>query len=120
MIIGVKFKNNPKQYAFNCYEELQVGDLVVVDTQYGFSIGEVSELNITISNNLPLGELREVVNKVDTTAFFERKARAERMKELKKKMDKRVKELQNIAVYEVLAKEDPDLADMLAEFKSLG
>lgn len=118
IIIGAKFKSNEKQYNFKCYDAVKVGDVVVVDTQYGFNVATVTEIEPT-TKNLPLGELKEVVAVVDTTAFNERREKAERTKELKKKMDKKVKELQNIAIYEMLAEKDPELREMLEELKSL-
>ena len=118
ILIGVKFKENPKQYMFKCYDAVRIGDLVVVDTRLGFNVATVTEIEPE-HRNYPIGDLREVVQVVDMAPFNERKAKAEKLKELKKKMDQKVKELQDLAVYEMLAEKDPDLREMLNEFKTL-
>ena len=117
--IGVKFDNNDKEYSFLCYDEVGVGDLVVVDTQYGFKVVTVTSINPDIKIKAPMGDIKDVVCKVDTKAFYERKEKAERAKNLKKEMDKKVKELQTIAIYEMLAEKDPALSDMLREYKNI-
>lgn len=118
-IIGVKFEHSSyaKEYAFACYlDEIKVGDTVVVETVNGLQIATVT----TLTGRLPNEKvLKEVVDKVDLTAFEERKKKAEKMKKLKAKIDKRVKQLQDIALYEMLAEKDPELRDMVSELKAL-
>lgn len=118
ILVGVKFKDNPKQYTFKCYDAVKIGDLVVVDTQFGYNVATVTETE-PVTKSFPVGELKEVVNVVDMEPFLERKARAEKLKDLKKKMDKKVKDLQSLAIYEMLAEKDPELKEMLEEFKTL-
>lgn len=117
-IISVKFDDLPrsKEYAFATFIEVKVGDLVVVDTINGFTIGTVTNLTGALPDNKVL---KEVVDVIDVSAFNVRKEKAEKMAKLKAKMDKRVKELQDIAVYEMLAEKDPELATMLTELKEL-
>ncbi len=117
-IISVKFLNgiNNKNYVFKCFDDVTVGDTVVVDTVNGFQLATVTETN----SEPPKGTvLKEVVAIVDMSEFNARKERADKIKKLKEKMNKRVKELQDIAVYEMLAKTDSALAEMLDELKSL-
>jgi hypothetical protein len=52
-------------------------------------------------------------------AFCDRQEKRKAMAQLKKDMDKKVKELQETALYEMLAEKDPALAAMLAEYKQL-
>jgi hypothetical protein len=118
ILIGAKFKDNPKQYVFKCYDAVQLGDLVVVDTALGFNVVTVTEIEPK-DIVLPTGQLREVVQVVDMTPYNIRKAKAEELKELKKKMDKKVKELQDLAIYEMLAEKDPELREMLNKLKDL-
>lgn len=118
ILISAKFKENPKQYTFKCYDAVSIGDLVVVDTKFGLNIATVTEIEPE-HKNYPIGELREVVQVVDMTPFNERKAKAEKLKNLKNKMDQKVKELQDLAIYEMLAEKDSDLKEMLNEFKTL-
>ena len=118
-VIGVNLNFNDlnrtqKPYAFNCYSEVKEGDYVVVDTKNGFLLGLVVDEDMCSDK-----VTKDVVDVVDMSDFNARKAKYERMVELKNKMDAKVKELQNIAIYEALAKNDPDLANMLAELKEL-
>ena len=63
--------------------------------------------------------MKEVVCKVDFSAYTERKEKAEKMKHLKAEMDKRIKKLEEDAVYEMMAEKDSVLKEMLDEFKAL-
>ena len=63
--------------------------------------------------------LKEVVCKVNTEEFTARKEKAEKRAELKAEMDKRVKELQASAIYEMLAEKDDSLKQMLQQYKDL-
>lgn len=108
-----------KEYCFIAWENLAAGDLVVVETKFGLALAVVSG-NLPIKpNQLSDRDMREVVTKVDTTAFAMRKERAERKAELKRKMDQRIKGLEEIDRYEAFAKEDEALKTMLDAYKEL-
>ena len=51
--------------------------------------------------------------------YYERKEKAEKRAELKAEMDKRVKELQASAIYEMLVEKDDSLKQMLQQYKDL-
>lgn len=53
------------------------------------------------------------------TAYEARKQRVQKMTDLKSRMDVKVQQLQQTALYELLSEKDPELAAMLAEYKSL-
>lgn len=118
ILVGCKFKNNDTEYVFKCFDPVNKGDMVVVDTKLGFNLAVVTRFDPHIEK-CPLGELREVVQVVDMHNFNGRQVKREKIEELKKKMDRKVKELQDLAVYELLAEKDPELQDWLAEFKKL-
>lgn len=65
------------------------------------------------------GGLKEIVCKVDFTAWNERRERAKRMNELQCMMNNRVRDLQETALLEMLASKDPELKAMLDEYKTL-
>ena len=120
------FDNTDKEYMFACYEDnVEAGDIVVVDTRYGFQLVTVTK----VLNNTPelvtrfskemKKNLKEVVCKVNTEEFTARKEKAEKRAELKAEMDKRVKELQASAIYEMLAEKDDSLKQMLQQYKDL-
>lgn len=100
----------------NFESNLKVGDLCVVKTaHHGLGLARVAE--ILEGNNYET--TREIVTLVDTTVYDERvKFRAKRA-ELKRQMDERAKQLQDIALYQMLAKEDPDMAEMLTRYQNI-
>lgn len=111
-----------KQYIFETYDVLMPGDTVVVDTCNGFQLATVTELVEEFPNDIPVGtvgRLKEVVCKVDFSKFFDRKEKREKAKSIKAKMDKKVKEIQSQAIYEMLAEKDPTLKTLLDEYKEL-
>lgn len=124
--VNVRFFDNydrsklaEKEYCFIAWENLATGDLVVVETKFGLSLAVVSG-NLPIKpNQLSDRDMREVVTKVDTSAFEMRKERAERKAELKRLMDQRIKGLEEIDRYEAFAKEDEALKTMLEAYKEL-
>ena len=120
------FDNTDKEYLFACYEkDVAVGDIVVVDTRYGFQLVTVTKvLNDTPEQVVRFTKemkknLKEVVCKVNMEEFTARKKKAEKRAELKAEMDKRVKELQASAIYEMLAEKDDSLKQMLQQYKDL-
>ncbi len=116
MLQGV---NTTKEYAFALYDEkVNVDNLVLCDTQYGYAVARVV-------NIMPLDEYegvnitKEVICKVDFTDFEKRKEHRKKAQKLKSEMDKKVKELQDIALIELMAEKNPELKTMLEEYKNL-
>lgn len=120
--VGVKFlqgSNVHNEYAFACYEqEIEKGQIVACDTAKGISLAQVVAVYSKEDYNAS-AVTKEIINIVQCEQFLQRKSVRAKKNELKEKMDKRVKELQNIAIYETLAKEDEELATLLNEFKSI-
>lgn len=107
-----------RELVFAAYEPYEVNDYVVVNSgHHGFVVGQITAVE-NVEGNVQYG--REIICKVDMTAYNDRKARAKRRAELKGRMEAKVKELQETAIFEMLAKEDAGLAEMLKEFKELG
>jgi len=122
MTISVKFldgSNHGTLYSYALYEpDVAVGDIVVVKTgHHGLALAEVVEIEPETASPVQFG--RQVVAKVDFTAYNERVQRAKHTAKLKKAMDAKVKELQSTALYELLAEKDPDLRAMLEEYKAI-
>ena len=123
-VAGVKFfsgSNTDKEYYYALFADnadAQEGDLVVVQTgHHGLALAQISSLDDTDKNKVQCS--REIVSIVDMGAFEKRKAQREARAKLKKEMDKRVSELQETALYELLAEKDPALAAMLADYKKI-
>ena len=122
-VAGISFledSNTEMIYAYALYDDnIEVNDIVVVQSgHHGIGIARVVRIDGEDAAGLVQDD-REVIAKVDFTAFNERKEKAAKMEKLKKEMDRKVKELQSFAIYEMLAEKDPSLKEMLDEFKSL-
>ena len=121
MVAGVKFldgTNRDKEYFYALFDEYYVGDLVVVQTgHHGLALAEISSIDCEGKEKVKCS--REIITRVDMSAFEDRQAKRNALAKLKKDMDKKVKELQETALYELLAEKDPALAAMLAEYKQL-
>lgn len=122
IVAGIKFQsgtNTDKEYFYALYDAtVEVGDLVVVQTgHHGFAVARVSSIGERDAECVECG--REIVSKVDLSAYETRVHKRESIKTLKSEMDKKIKELQEMAIYELLAKEDDSLAAMLTDYKRL-
>lgn len=110
--------NTNRTYYYALYDDnIQPNDVVVVSTgHHGLALARVVFVggpSSYVTNN------REVVCKADLSAWEARKARAEKIKQLKANMDERVKAYQAVALYELAAEKDPALKAMLDQFKAL-
>ena len=114
--------NTEKGYVFALFDaDIAVGDTVLVDTCNGYCLAVVQDIFCkkdadSLGYQLPT---KEVICKVDFTAFNDRKEKRAKAAQLKRDMEKKVKELQEIAVFELLAEKNPELAEMLSEYKNL-
>lgn len=124
-VVLVKFvqgTNTTKNYAFALFDNTVVPeDTVLVDTANGYGVAVVKEIHDkndyeSLGCSLPT---REVICKIDFTAFDERKEKRAKAIKLKNDMDKMVKSLQELAVFELLAEKSPELKEMLTEYKTL-
>lgn len=111
--------NYNMQYSYALYDPtICVSDIVVVKTgHHGFALAKVIEIAPESATAVQFG--REIVSKVDFSAYTARQEKAKQLKELKQKMDAKVKVLQSTALYELLAEKDPELASMLTAYKEL-
>lgn len=120
-IAKIHFHNNDDP-VFRTYEcanyipDLMEGDTcVVMSANHGMGLALVIE--ILPNNGQEL--FREVVTKVDMSEYEARVATREKAAELKAKMQERAKQLQDIVLYQTLAKEDPIMAQFLQDYKTL-
>ena len=117
--IYVKFigDSNMCGYVYASFEDkLEVGDLVVVKpAHHSINLARVEE----ILDGTDYETTREVVCKVDTTAYNERVKVRNQAAELKAKMEERARKLQDVALYKMLAENDPEMQDLLNRYQSL-
>lgn len=102
-------------------DDVKAGDKVVVS---GSASGQVQTVKDVISKadseKLYGGKIcAEVVCKVNTTKYDERIIKRKEAASLKAEMNKKVKELQDVALFELMAEKSPELKEMLDRYKEL-
>lgn len=119
-IVKVKFVNmgdrsGVYQYA-NFESDLKADDLCVVRTEDD-KVLVAKVVEIVDSRDVEM--YREVVAKVYTDDYDTRVACRAKAVELKARMEARAKQLQDVALYKMLAENDPDMAELLNEYQAL-
>lgn len=112
-------KQGSSHYYYAIYDDDNtyiVGDKVIVSGRCR-DILEITD--ILAPEEVTTNVCAEVICKVDTTAYNKRIEKRKKAEELKKKMDKMIKAMDESKKYEMYAEENPDLAEMLNEYKSL-
>lgn len=109
--------SEPGYHSFaNFQVDLASGDLCVVSTEKGqFRLARVADIEDCNDRET----YREVIAKVYTDDYDNRITCRETAAELKAKMDARAKQLQDIALYQILAKDDPEMAKLLEEYQGI-
>ena len=119
--VEVAFLDNPNTtYPYACFDsEVKENDIVVVSTgHHGFALAKVMHIPDE-EQKREVQFNREVVCRVDFSQFSARKMAVTRACELKREMEKRMREAQELALYEMLAEKDPTLKGMLDEYKAI-
>ena len=110
--------NSNKIFSFALFDdEVTEGDYVVCDTQNGYCVAEV--VSIISADSYGKNVTKEIVSKIDFSEFKRRKEIRAKKAELKKKLDKAVKENQDIFLYETVAKSNSVVAELLEQYKAL-
>ena len=121
-VAKVKFLNGTNtntEYEYAMFDNYEVGDTVVVaSAHHGLGIAKISAI-ITKEQAITKTFEREIVSRVDMEAYETRKKNRNRLNELKKQMDERVRDLNQLALFEMLAAKDDELSKMLGEYKQL-
>ena len=122
MVATVKFAqgtNTIKEYSFALFDaDVFPSDFVLCDTANGYSVARVT--GIVHKNEwegVPV--TKEIICKLDFSAFEKRKELRKQKEALKKQMDKIVADNQELILYQAIAEKNPEMAAMLAEYKSL-
>lgn len=121
-IAKVKFLqgiNTTKIYAFALFDDaIKCGDTVLCDTQNGYSVATIENI-VSKDECSDLTVTKEVVCKVDFTDYDARiKARKDKAA-LRKEMDRLVKENQELVLFQMLAKENPQMAELLEKYNAI-
>lgn len=97
-----------------------INDAVLCMTgHHGEVIGIVKAIEPFENDNINVDYGCEIICKIDYSAYHDRQKKLERIAKLKTTMAKKKAELDELAVYELLAKQSPEVAVMLKELKEL-
>ena len=118
-IAVVQFPNSVKTYEYhyaNFDPYLKKGDMCVVRTvEDRLLVATVTDILDERSQEMD----REIVAKVNMADYNTRIEARAKAAELKAKMEARAKQLQDIALYQMLAKDDPGMAALLQEYQGI-
>lgn len=117
--------NTTKSYYYALYDnDIVIGDYVVVKSaNHGMGIAKVHEIYCDdyiiqeMRNSCNAG--REIIAKFDMTAYEQRQNNREQAKKLKADMEKKIQEVQELALFELMAEKSPELKEMLEKYKEL-
>ena len=99
-------------YTFNSdIEGLQIGDTVVCDCTTGLAVGEVVNFLAFDSSGK---SSRWIVQKVDLKVHSERLEKQAERERIRGLMDMRKKQLEDEALYRMMAERDPEMAKLIA------
>ena len=112
----IEGNNTDRTYNYACYDPSIIeGDICVVKSaHHGMGIARVAGFTCTTEEMT-----REIICKCDFSDYNTRVENRKRMIELKDLMTARAKKLQDIALFQMLAKEDSEMACMLADYQRL-
>lgn len=116
--LAVKFFNTLQSYTYMCdIDNVKVGDTVVVDSpNTGLTCAEVVRVDYTDPTNKAT---KYIVDIVDTTKYKAMVEADRRKKELMSKMKKLYKDNSEIAMFELMSQQNPEMSKLLKEYKSI-
>lgn len=105
-----------KKYAFAAFPEddIRTGDKVLVDTVHGKAIAKVDSM-MAQADYKGVAVTKEIICKLDYSNFEKRK----KLNNLKKQMNNIVAQNQNMIIYDEIAKDNPEMAKLLNEYKKI-
>lgn len=124
-VAAVKFiegTNTTKTYYFALYNHVvNAGDYALVKSNNGYSVGYGV---VRVMDVYPVAEYAgaaptaEIICKVDMSAYEKRCKMREDRNSLKKKMDKMVKDSQELLVYQTIASTNQEMAELLEAYRA--
>lgn len=118
-------KFTSKKYSYKTDFDVQINDLVIVDTQFGFALAKVVEADLLIEEiNYNVDELKTVVCICDTSAFYDKQKKHRHEKLLFQKLEMKIKEAtKQKALDEITEKlelcKDQEFSELYLEYTKL-
>lgn len=109
--------NTDKKYPYACYDDsIEIGDICVVASEHhGLGIAKVIDIGPKTDEKIT----REIICKCDFGAYNARVANRKRRAELIKQMHNRAAELQEVALFKMMAENDDGMKSLLNEFNAM-
>jgi hypothetical protein len=108
----INYNSNETEYHFkHDIIDLAIGDTVVCDCSTGLAVGVVSSLNGESKSST-----RWLVQRVDMVAHQVRMERVAKRLAIRKLMDDRRKQLEDEALYRMMAERDPEMAKLIVQY----
>ncbi|SHI90992.1 hypothetical protein SAMN05444401_1756 [Clostridium amylolyticum] len=108
-----------KRYSyFTDIEDLDWEDIVVVETRYGVKTAIFMNY---IESNEPAAKKASawIIQRVDISELENKKAKLRKLQDIKSKLLARKAKVEERQIFEIMAKADPIMADLLKEYDSL-
>jgi len=122
-VAGVKFiigTNTCPEYFFALFDDdVNVGDLVLCDSANNYVAARVSSITPKCEYQ-GVNVTKEIICKLDFSAFETRKNLRKQKAALKKQMDRMVADNQELILYQAVAEKNPAMAELLASYKAIG
>ena len=118
-------KQNYGTYYYAIYDDGRtylLGDKVIVSGAASGTVHTISEIITPEEASVRMGNKNitaEVIAYVDTSAYDDRMKKRKETNNLKKRMDKLIKEMDENNKYEMYAERNPELKEMLETYKKL-
>ena len=105
-------------YQYALYEEhAKVGDLALVKARGAHKLVKIVEISDAPTDDVEV--TAEIICLVDTSEYGKRIERRRKREELKAQMKARAAQLQELALYEMMAKNDSNMAALMNEYAAL-
>lgn len=100
---------------FTNIKDLEEGDLVVVETQYGFSVAKF----IRYTDKFKVKATKHIVQKVNLEEFLAEKERLKKIRDLEEQISHKAEQANKREIYNQLAENDDELKTLLDTLDSL-
>ena len=115
---GVKYLSSKtgQTYDYLTLDGVEVGDIVVVPTQYGLSVAQVKEMRDTSSVRSAL-QIKHIIS--DASPVFKEMRDKVKREELHEEIQKRIKTIVENTQYEEYAKMDPVIKELNDQLQAM-
>lgn len=111
-----QYVDNTRPYSYLCaLEDVLPGDFVVVETVHGLSVARV----VAVTDTPAVKAKKFVVCKIDLLEYLTKKEQTNRVEELYKAMELRMREANRIHIFREAAKSDPIMAKLFEQLEGL-